>query len=193
MLRFFLSAFLCLFLLGNTGAEQPRSIKAINEPLSNVLQKITKSSGIQFKVSDALIDERVSAKIQEANWDAVVLKLLDNFNLVEVRDGKGSLIKVHVLGLKNQEFVVNATNELIRPKKRPLKKSEIFLNTNQLRELAKGPFRSPLPAHMLHDTELRNFLSLHGISSDEEMANVQKAMRVRVAARRQLKMLRDKQ
>lgn len=192
MLRFFLSAFLILFLLGNAGAEKSRSIKVINEPLPNVLQKITKTSGIQFKVSDALMGKKISAKIQEANWDAVVLKLLDNFNLVEVKDGKGKLITVHVLGMKNQEFVVKATNEAIQPKKRPLNKSEIVLNSDQLRELARGPFRSSIPFHILHDTELRNFLSLQGISSEEEMNNIQKAMRVRVAARRQLKMLHEK-
>jgi type II secretory pathway component GspD/PulD (secretin) len=192
MFRLFLSAFLCLFLLGTAGAEKSRSIKVINEPLPNVLQKITKSSGIHFKVSDALMEEKVSAKIQESDWDEVVLKLLNNFNMVELRDGKGYLIKVHVLGLKNKEFAVKTANEAIQFKKRPLKKSEIWLNVNQLRELAKGPFRSPLPAHMLHDTELRNFLSLHGITSDEEMNNIQRAMRVRVAARRQLKMLQKK-
>ena len=188
MLRLLLTCFLFLFLLGNAGAEKPRSIKVINEPLPNVLQKITKSSGIQFKVSDTLMEERVSAKIQGDSWDEVANKLLDNFNLVELRDGKGSLIKVYVLGLKGQDFVVPAANEAIQPKKRPLKKSEIVLNMDQLRELAKGPF----PTYMLHVVGLRNFLSLHGISSDEEMANVKKAMRVRAAARRQLKMLQEK-
>jgi hypothetical protein len=192
MFRLLFTGFLFLFLVGNAGAEKPKSIKVINEPLASVLGKISQSSGIQFKVSDGLTEELITTKIQESNWDAVVLKLLGNFNLVEVRNDKGRLIKVHVLGLKNKETMVKAANETIQPIKRPLKKSEIVLNGDQLRELAQGPFRSPLPAHMLHDTELRNFLSLHGISSDEEMANIQKAMRVRVAARRQLKMLQKR-
>jgi hypothetical protein len=191
-LRFFMSAFLVLFLFGNAEAEKPKSIKIINEPLSNVLQKITKSSGIDFQVADALMGELISAKIQESNWDAVVLRLLDNFNLVELKDGKGHLQKVHVLSLKNQEIVVKSTNEVIQFKKRPSNKAEIWLNADQLHELAKGPFSSPLPAHMFNDTELRNFLSLHGISSDKEMNNIKKSMRVRIEARRQLKMLQKK-
>ena len=173
-------------------AEKPRSIKIINEPLPNVLQKVTNLSGIHFKVSDTLIGETITAKIHDSSWDAVVLKLLDSFNLVELRDGNGKLIKVHVLGWKSREFAAKVDKETVSIKKRPLKKSEISLASEQLQELAQGPFRSPLPAYMLHDFGLKDFLSLHGISSDEDMKNIPKAMRVRVAARRQLKMLQEK-
>jgi hypothetical protein len=74
-------------------------------------------------------------------------------------------------------------------KKRPLEASEIWLNTEQLQELAKGPFRDPLPNYFYHDPGLNEFLALHEISSPDQMDNIQKAIRVRVEARRQLKIL----
>lgn len=207
MFRLLLTGFLFLFLLGNAEAEKQRLFKVINEPLPNALQKITKSSGIQFKVADGLIEERISGEVEESNWDEVVRKLLDNFNLVEIMDGKGNLVKVHVISLNNYgivtkmdngasqlnhrpskkaEIVTKVGNEASQFKKQPLKKPEIALSVDQLRELTQGQFRSPLPAHLYDDMELRKFLSQNGISSAEDMNNIQKARRVRIAARRQL-------
>ena len=67
---------------------------------------------------------------------------------------------------------------------------DIVLSKAQLRVLAKGPYSSPLPAHLFEEPKYREFLAKHGIESLEELKVIAKAKAVRRAARQQLRVLR---
>jgi len=74
--------------------------------------------------------------------------------------------------------------------KNPSNASNIFLSKAQLQVLAKGPYSSPLPAHLFSEPNYREFLVRHGIESLEELKVIAKAKAVRRAARQQLRVLR---
>jgi hypothetical protein len=86
------------------------------------------------------------------------------------------------------------TQSLGRPsagtRKNPLVAPDIVLSPAQLREIAKGPYRSPLPAHLFEGSQYREFLARHGIESIEDLKVISKAQAIRRAAHKQLRALR---
>ncbi len=177
--------------LVNISVAEGASIKARDEPLTKVLLRLEKASGIRFIISDSLLEENISANIQGSGWTEVAQRLLDGFNIVGLTDGDNKLIKVFLLSRKTG-YVAIAEPVPTRKIKRPLKKSEIVLTVAQLRKLVKGPFRSPLPVEFFNDPGYRGILSRYGIESRKDMESVTKAMRVRAEARRQLRILNKK-
>jgi hypothetical protein len=178
------------FPLGMVFGAESISIDSHGQPLGKVLQRTSQESGIQFQVPDKFKEIQLNKKVQASNWRDAVRKLLDNFNLVELYGERGKLRKVFLLGVQDPEQnLISASTSLQPLKKRPMRVTEISLSKAQLRELAKGPFRSPLPDHLYYDPQIKKFLKLHNIAGTGDFKNTQKAMRVRVEARRQLKLL----
>lgn len=174
--------------------KEPISIDGRHKTLEETLQEVSEASGIQFQIPDSLKEFQIKKDIQGSDWNDAVRKILENFNLVEVNVEGGKLKKVFILGIKNRGSDFQTVNG--RPSidtKRPLEVSKIFLSMDQLRRLAKGPFRSPIPNHLYHEPQLKEFLALHAIGNPEDLDNIQKAMRVRVEARRQLKLLAEQE
>lgn len=163
------------------------SINAQNEPIKEVLLRLEKNSGIRFMVTSSLGQERITASIRAATWSEISRQLLEGYNLVTLADDQNNLTKVVLLGRKSG-FVAMQT-PLTRTILRPMDQTEIVLKVDQLRELAKGPFRSPLPVAFFHNPDYRDILAQYGIESKKDMTDVRKAMRVRVEVRRQLTIL----
>ncbi|NIP99163.1 MAG: hypothetical protein GWM98_01145, partial [Nitrospinaceae bacterium] len=67
--------------------------------------------------------------------------------------------------------------------------SRVDLSETQLRELAKGPYRSPLPSNLLKNSKIRQFLAQFRVNSEEDLQDIRKAMRVRREARKRLRLL----
>ncbi|MFQ5444871.1 MAG: hypothetical protein ACE5EK_09670 [Nitrospinales bacterium] len=168
---------------------KPVTLRAQNELLADVLHKIQAESGIRFKLSSSLEGERISGKVQGQNWPEAVKQFLEGYSLVEIRDDRGKLTEVFLLG-KNTEGGFKESEKVAGSiRKLPMSKEEMLLSKNQLRELAKGPFRSPIPAHFSHDAGYREFFAWYETQSPGDLNDVLHAMRIRVEARRQLKIL----
>jgi len=66
--------------------------------LGQVLQRIQNESGIQFQLSKALMDIRITATVEAPDWAMAIHKLLGRYNKAEVWDKDKRLHRVLVLG-----------------------------------------------------------------------------------------------
>jgi hypothetical protein len=172
-------------------------IKTQNITLQDLLENIEGLSGIEFRIKDKVMNHPISFDIEASNWTQGALRVLEGYNRIELWGDDKQLTGVMVLGAMNPEmaFSSKAYGNQVAPETKNKSggfNKEIQLSKNKLLELSKGPLRSPLPAYLFHDAELKPFLIYNKIYSQEDMAINNKAKRVRIMARRQLKELRKK-
>lgn len=186
---------------GVTSSPEGVSIRVQQVPLRDLLLSIESESGIRFLVDESLFEESVSADIQAPTWTDAVLDLLDDINRIELWNDDDTLASVRLIGNKDwgaapvqtSKATTGRRNTGVRSKpssNQSTSSVNITLTEGQLRELAKGPYRSPLPEKFYRDSAYRDFLGKYGINSLEDMKERKKAMRVRREARKQLRILR---
>ncbi len=169
----------------------PVTIQAQNEFLASTLERVQAESGIRFKLSPSLAEERITGNIQADDWQNAVRRFLDRYNRLEVIDDSGWLTKVFLLGVKTRVTTVAAGFNPEKSMTQPMTRQEIILSQDQLLEIAEGPIRKPIPERFYHQPEYHGLLSGQDITSKDKLTNTSKAMRVRIEARRQLKLLQE--
>jgi len=70
--------------------------------LLQVLQRIQNESGIQFQLSRALMDSRITATVEAPDWTMAIRKLLGRYNKAEVWDKGIRLRRVLVIGREGE-------------------------------------------------------------------------------------------
>ncbi len=180
----------------STVKSKPAIIKADNIPLGEVLRSIESQSGIKIKFPNELDEFLVTADIESDNWSKALSELLQDYNKIEIWKSRGSLASVNILGnTENFEIPAFETQaKLQTPRNAPSNKDPlaIDLSIEDLKELSQGKFRSPLPGDLFNNPKYKNILQKSGIRKAEDLSNVNKAMRVRREARKQLRILNRK-
>jgi hypothetical protein len=76
-------------------------IQVKDQPLPKVLQEINKMSNIRFDIPSTLLDEKITAEIMAPTWTQATLRLLENFNRIDLWEGNNkALSKVLLMSLK---------------------------------------------------------------------------------------------
>ncbi len=181
---------------GSAFKSKPAIIKADNIPLGEVLRSIEAQSGIKIKFPNELDEFLVTADIESDNWSKALSELLRDYNKIEIWKSRGSLASVNILGnTENFEIPAFETQAKLQPPKNtPAKKDPLGfdLSVEDLKELSQGKFRSPLPGDLFNNPKYKKILQRSGIRKAEDLSNVNKAMRVRREARKQLRILNRK-
>jgi hypothetical protein len=164
-----------------------------NRPMADVLLEISNQTGISFTVPHSLTNQTLTASIQASDWKTGIINLLEDISTVTLWENNWQMSEVILLGNRveydvfaskpynSQIFSKNSKNTAVIP-----------LTKKQLQKLAKGPFQSPLPSEFLEKSPFRDFLLNQGVETEEDLKLVKKAMRVRKAARLQLRSLKEK-
>lgn len=100
-----------------------------NQPLADTLRKVSKRSGITFKVQTDLSKDVVNKTVAAANWNLAVKALLDGYNYTLVSEGKAIKTVIITGHNGNGADAVNAKNDypvkdliVIQPKIKDLPK-----------------------------------------------------------------------
>jgi len=168
-------------------------IKSKGVSLTDLLNKIETQSGIDFKINNGLLEESISVDVEAATWTKAVQEVLKDYNRVELWGRDRKLTGVYVVEALNSEGAYFEekvrSGQVARDNERGTD-DEIPLSKGQLVKLVRGPYRSPISPKLWEDDQLRTFLDQHGIRDREDLKNLQKAMTIRQAARKQLRDLR---
>jgi len=164
-----------------------------NQPLTYVLMEISRQTGIRFKVTPSLTNQTLTASIQAPDWKTGIETLLEEISTVTLWENNSRMSEVVLLGNNDGSEVFSSksdssVNSSINSQNNP----GFLLTREQLIKLAKGPFRNPLPPEFLKTPPFKNFLLKQGVETEEDLKQVKKAMRVRKAARLQLRSLNEK-
>jgi len=177
-------------------------IKASGVPLGELLQYVEAASGIQFDVPDKLAGEMVSVDLRAKNWQDALAELLEDKSRLDVWDARNRLTSVRLLGNREwgtgsapQTAAPAAITARVQPGAAPSQNTAAGtdLNKEQLSQISKGPYRSPLSEELYRNLTLRPFLEKFGIQSEADLKDTRKAMRVRREARKQLRLIRKKE
>lgn len=166
-------------------------IRVRNTALGEVLNAIESRTGIHFRVAPELLQDIVTTKLNVPDWKTGVEKLLDNYNWVGLWSSRFESTQIHILARKEYAAGTLSLEKPMPVAPQPAAASSSGLTQKQLQELAKGPFRSPLPPHLFHDPSYKPFLKQYGIASLQDMKDTRKAMRVRVKARKRLQQIQE--
>lgn len=168
-----------------------------NRPLADVLLEISNQTGISFTVAHSLSNHTLTASIQAPDWKTGIVNLLEEISTVTLWENNSRMSEVVLLGNHDGSEVFSSkpdssVSSSINSQNTRKKTAEILLTRKQLKKLAKGPFRNPLPPELLKTPPFKNFLLNQGVETEEDLKQVKKAMRVRKAARLQLRSLNEK-
>jgi len=169
-------------------------IEVNNHPLQDILFEISHQTGIRFRVASSLANQTLTASIQAPDWETGIETLLEEISTVTLWRKNSRMSEVILLGKYDESEVFSSSpNDSKKSSKssqnNPLK---TLLTKKQLRELAKGPYQSPLPPELLENPTYREFLNKQGVETLEDLQQINKAIRVRTAAKLQLRALRKK-
>ena len=89
-------------------------IQVKNRHLSEVLQSIQNASGIQFEVSDSLMETPLTISITAPGWTPAVQQLLKNYNHIDVYNKKQQLHRVYVMESVRAEDIPPIARERTR-------------------------------------------------------------------------------
>ncbi|MFQ5716424.1 MAG: hypothetical protein ACE5GQ_04920 [Nitrospinales bacterium] len=161
-------------------------IRAKNVPLARLLGELDAKSGINIQISQKLNNQSISIDLKEPSWSLAVLKILENYNHVVVW-GKYQLKSAYLFDTLDTSEKNHLAAKSI-PENRS-GSSQVSLSKAKLRQLALGPIRGPLPQKLLEDYQFRQFLAKNNVRFLEDLTNIQKVMKVRSEARKQLQLL----
>jgi hypothetical protein len=164
-----------------------------NQPLTDVLMEISRQTGIRFKVASSLTNQTLTTSIQAPDWKTGIETLLEEISTVTLWENNSRMSEIVLLGNNDGSEVFSSksdssVNSSINSQNNP----GIPLTKKQLEKLAKGPFGNPLPPEFLEKSPFRDFLLNQGVETEEDLKQVNKAVRVRKAARLQLRSLNEK-
>lgn len=166
-------------------------IRAKNVPLASLLGELGAKSGIDIQISQKLNSQSISIDLKESSWSLAVLKILENYNHVVVW-GRYQLKSAYLFDTldtpEKNHLAVKSVPEN-QPKSSESTRSNVGLSKAKLRQLALGPIRGPLPQKLLQDYQFRKFLAQNDIRLLGDLTDVQKVMKVRSEARKQLLLL----
>ncbi|MFQ5481902.1 MAG: hypothetical protein ACE5ER_04005 [Nitrospinaceae bacterium] len=72
-----------------------------DQPLSQVLDQVREQSGIGFSLAEGLAMDPVSVVLEAPDWDAGVVRILQDYNFIGMRDAAGSLTWVRILNRRS--------------------------------------------------------------------------------------------
>jgi hypothetical protein len=165
-------------------------IEVNKHPLPDILLEISRQTGIHFRVDPSLENHTLTASIQAPDWKTAIETLLEEISTVTLWSKSSRMGEVILLGMHDgYEVLFSVPNGSNKSSKNS---QNAPLTKKQLRNLAKGPFRSPLSPELLETPAYREFLHNQGIETKEDLQQLTKAMRVRKAAKLQLRKLQEK-
>ena len=175
-------------------------IRVIGMPLAELLQRIEAETGIRFEFPEKMAEELMTAHVEAANWGDALDELLQDKNSIKLWDARKRVTSIRLLGTRNWE-PGSASQPATLARTAPGNTagstnkagSNITLTKEQLGQISKGPYRSPLPESLYRNLALRPFLEKNGIASEDDLKDTRKAMRVRREARKQLRILRKQE
>ncbi len=172
-------------------------LKVKNTPLLKFTKEIEKRSGITFSVSEALEHDLLNLNAEEPDWTALILEVFKDYNQVHIWASSKNLKQVYLLDPYETSLPDNINEEpssIEKVVKKYHNKNDIFkssgLSEKQLRKLAGGKHRSPIPLEMFNDPKIRIFLNKNGMNSLEDLSNLRLSMKVRRNARKALSFLK---
>lgn len=175
-------------------------IRVVGMPMAELLQRIEAETGIRFDFPESMAAELITAHVNAATWKDALGELLEDKNRIELWDARQRLTSIRLLSTREWEpgtappATAPASNRTTSARLAPPNAGgSTTLSKEQLAEISKGPYRSPLPETLYRNLSLRPFLESNGIRSEDDLKDTRKAMRVRREARKQLRILRKQE
>lgn len=170
-------------------------IKEQNILLTDLLKRIREQSGIDFEISDALLNESISTNVEAFNWTEAVLEIVRDFNFVEVWDRDNKLSRIILLSPSNSEASFYPPAGKTQATQDPQESQEIAYKENslsheQLTLLGMTAYRSPISPRLLQEPPIREFLAQFDILDSEDLKDLEKRMKARRKARQLLREMR---
>jgi hypothetical protein len=190
-------------------------------PLQQVVPRASEESGVEIEADGPLLNELVPAQETGPDQSLDLEPVLDGFSRIELFGDDSELQKVIIMDRIESESSQSPTSasttrsapvaapSIPRSIKSPQKRTgasapapaanpaqeieapESNLDKEQLQELIRGPYRSPLPDKLWDDPAYRQFLTQRGFRTREDMKDRNKAKRLRSTVRRLLWKMRN--
>jgi hypothetical protein len=197
---------------------KPITLKWQDKALGEILKEIESSSGIKFKASAKVKSESITTEISASNWSDAVRKLLKGYSIMEVTNRKGELVKVLIMadtgddplksdrtgrrgrnidrenskGYNRTPGRLDADNLSRMKKKLKLSRSVSKALYSKLKKIESWPNEKALPSSMNRDSDLKDFLSLNGIGTADDLKDTSKITRLKRAARKQMLIMKKR-
>jgi len=165
-------------------------IRIQRAPLGDVLQAIQDKTGIQFKVADTVLKDRIRVSIIAPDWKTGVKQLLATYDRLELWNEQLELSRIHILSGIEGQNASPPKPKGFKPTNRPKTAGNLPYTRSQLQTLSRGKLRSPLPLNLWDNPEYQPFLKHFGMRKREDLQDVKKAMNIRIRARRMLRELK---
>ncbi len=172
-------------------------VQAEGISIARLFDEIETRSGISIEINEESKENLLTVNLRGQDWSRIILEILKDYNQVHLWASPFRLKKVYILNLLDDSgFQTPATGlpESVRtetPKDKVLDKSLAKgLTKSQLRKVASGKHRSPIPYEMFGDPQIRRFLEESGMKTPEDRNNLRLSMKVRKRARKALAAMR---
>lgn len=172
-------------------------VQAEDISIVRLFEEIENRSGVSFEINEESKNDLLSVDVRGRDWTEMILEILKDYNQVHVWASPIKLKKVYILKLLDDSGLQTSATGLpgsvrAEPQKgKALDKSLAEgLTETQLRKVASGKHRSPIPYEMFGDPQIRRFLEETGMKTPEDRNNLRLSMKVRKKARKALATLR---
>ena len=91
------------------------SLHANNEPLSNVLEKISKDSGYKIVIKTGIEDVPVSIQLSDVTLHEAIRRIFQNYNHVEIWDDVEKKLELYIWGAKGAPVSISGKKRKFVP------------------------------------------------------------------------------
>ena len=88
------------------------SIQAVNEPLRDVLKKISKASGYQIRFNTQFSDDKISMQLNNVTLKEALARVLKAYNHLSVWDDKKHIITLLIFKNNNPPVAISGINRI---------------------------------------------------------------------------------
>lgn len=115
---FFIGGFLILFPIHSSlyaeglNEDDVFSIRAVNEPLKEVLKKISEASGYEIRFNAQIADERVSIQLNKVSLNEALSRVLKAYNHMSLWDDANHIIELVVFKKNSLPVTISGVNSI---------------------------------------------------------------------------------
>lgn len=98
--------------LSRESKENLFSIQAVNEPLREVLNKISKASGYEIRFNTQFSDDKISMQLKNVTLKEALARVLKSYNHLSVWDDKKHIVKLLIFKNNTPPAAMSGINRI---------------------------------------------------------------------------------
>ena len=91
------------------------SIHATNEPIENIIEKISRASGYEIILKTGIKDLSVSIQLNNVNLHEAIKRILRKYNHIEILDEKEKKLELYILESKDIPVSISGNKRRFEP------------------------------------------------------------------------------